>query len=73
MQLGYLQSWSAYETYRTQHPERPDPLVEFKEQLLGVLGAQVSCLPQLRAAAATSHLQQQHWQQGGMTGSMCPS
>ncbi|WIA33531.1 hypothetical protein OEZ86_006655 [Tetradesmus obliquus] len=37
--LGYLQSWSAYETYRTQHPERLDPLVEFKEQLLAVLGA----------------------------------
>jgi len=40
--LGYLQSWSSYETYRTHHPERPDPLVEFKEQLLGVLGAQDS-------------------------------
>lgn len=52
MQLGYLQSWSAYETYRTQHPERPDPLVEFKEQLLAVLGATVSCLLTLTTTAA---------------------
>jgi hypothetical protein len=42
LQLGYLQSWSAYETYRTQHPERPDPLVQFKQQLLEALGAGVS-------------------------------
>ncbi|KAF6261052.1 S-adenosyl-L-methionine-dependent methyltransferase [Scenedesmus sp. NREL 46B-D3] len=40
--LGYLRSWSAYETYRTQHPERPDPVLEFKQQLLGVLGARDS-------------------------------
>jgi hypothetical protein len=53
MQLGYLQSWSAYETYMTQHPERPDPLVEFKEQLLGVLGATVGC-PQLLKTASNS-------------------
>jgi hypothetical protein len=44
MQLGYLQSWSAYETYRTQHPERPDPLVAFKQQLLEALGAEVGAV-----------------------------
>lgn len=31
MQIGYLSSWSAYATYREQHPDLPDPLIKFKE------------------------------------------
>jgi len=30
-QIGYLSSWSAYATYREQHPDLPDPLEKFKE------------------------------------------
>eukprot|EP00882_Tetradesmus_deserticola_P026538 GHRQ01029289.1.p1 GENE.GHRQ01029289.1~~GHRQ01029289.1.p1 ORF type:complete len:248 (+),score=59.17 GHRQ01029289.1:863-1606(+) len=42
--LGYLRSWSACATYRSQHPERLDPVLEFKMQLLDVLGARVSAV-----------------------------
>ncbi|EIE23506.1 S-adenosyl-L-methionine-dependent methyltransferase [Coccomyxa subellipsoidea C-169] len=28
--IGYLSSWSAYATYREQHPDLPDPLIKFK-------------------------------------------
>lgn len=37
-QLGYLNSWSAYQTYRKQRPGEPDPLVGFRQQLLAALG-----------------------------------
>lgn len=38
MQMGYLRSWSAYVTYRKQHPDAPDPLDEFKPKLATALG-----------------------------------
>ena len=37
-QLGYASSWSAYSTYRRQHPELPDPLAAFGRRLQQVLG-----------------------------------
>ena len=37
--LGYVASWSAYATYRQQHPGRPDPLAELQQQLMAALGA----------------------------------
>lgn len=37
LQLGYLQSWSAYQTYRQQHPAAPDPLLTTKQELLEAL------------------------------------
>ncbi|KAK9824450.1 hypothetical protein WJX72_010347 [[Myrmecia] bisecta] len=36
--VGYLSSWSAYNTYRQKHPDRPDPLVQYKVDLLGACG-----------------------------------
>ena len=39
-QVGYVRSWSAYNTYRAQHPEAPDPLVGFEKDLLSALGSQ---------------------------------
>jgi hypothetical protein len=60
MQLGYLQSWSAHQTYRAQHPERPDPLLEFKQQLLEALGAKVGagfCNWQMMSCFSTVALQ----------------
>lgn len=41
VQLGYLRSWSAYATYLKEHPDLPDPLIEFKQRLLGALNAAV--------------------------------
>ena len=32
--MGYLQSWSSYNTYRKKHPERVDPLIEIRSKLL---------------------------------------
>jgi hypothetical protein len=40
-QVGYASSWSAYSIYRKQHPDKPDPLVEYKQQLLAALQAEV--------------------------------
>jgi hypothetical protein len=40
--VGYASSWSAYSIYRKQHPERPDPLVEYKARLTAALEGQVS-------------------------------
>ena len=34
LQVGYLTSWSAYNTYVSEHPERPDPLVDFKHEFM---------------------------------------
>jgi len=41
-QVGYMSSWSAYNMYRKQHPQRPDPLLEFRQQVMDALEAQVS-------------------------------
>ena len=30
MQAGFLSTWSAYNTYRQHHPDKPDPLEDFK-------------------------------------------
>uniref|UniRef100_A0A383WJ69 Methyltransferase type 11 domain-containing protein n=1 Tax=Tetradesmus obliquus TaxID=3088 RepID=A0A383WJ69_TETOB len=38
--VGYASSWSAYSIYRKQHPDRPDPLVEYRQQLLAALEAE---------------------------------
>lgn len=36
---GYISSWSAYQTYRSQHPDLPDPLPAFKTQLCSLVGS----------------------------------
>ncbi len=36
--LGYLRSWSAYQMFVAQNPEAPDPLIEFSQRLLEILG-----------------------------------
>jgi hypothetical protein len=41
MQVGYASSWSAYSIYRKQHPDMPDPLVGYTQQLLAALQAEV--------------------------------
>jgi hypothetical protein len=41
-QVGYMSSWSAYNMYRKQHPQQPDPLLEFRQQVMDALEAQVS-------------------------------
>lgn len=38
MQLGFLSSWSAYTTYKQQHPDGPDPLDAFRLLLLEAAG-----------------------------------
>ena len=38
MQIGYLRSWSAYATYREQHPDLPDPLIQFKQDFMAASG-----------------------------------
>jgi hypothetical protein len=40
--VGYASSWSAYSIYRKKHPDRPDPLVEYKARLTAALERQVS-------------------------------
>lgn len=37
--IGYLRSWSAYQTYLSSNPDLPDPLVEVGQKLLEALGA----------------------------------
>ena len=29
MQAGYLSTWSAHNSYRQRHPDKPDPLEDF--------------------------------------------
>ena len=38
VQVGYVSSWSAYATYVQKHPDRPDPLVQFREDYMKVFG-----------------------------------
>lgn len=38
LQLGFLSSWSAYNTYKRQHPDGPDPLNTFHGLLLEAAG-----------------------------------
>lgn len=40
--VGYASSWSAYSIYRKQHPDRLDPLVEYRARLTAALEGQVS-------------------------------
>lgn len=40
VQVGLVNSWSAYHTYLKQHPQQ-DPIPAFKRDLLAALGAQV--------------------------------
>jgi len=35
--VGYAASWSAYTTFRKQHPDRPDPLDAFRSQLVAAV------------------------------------
>lgn len=42
--VGYASSWSAYSLYRRQHPQAPDPLVEYRQRLAAALQAQVCVL-----------------------------
>ena len=39
MQIGYLSSWSPYSTFRHKHPEKEDPLIEFRQGLQKLVGA----------------------------------
>jgi hypothetical protein len=41
VQLGWLHSWSAYHTYLKEQPDKPDPLVQFRQDLLKACGEQV--------------------------------
>ncbi|XP_071806057.1 putative methyltransferase DDB_G0268948 [Asterias amurensis] len=36
--IGYLRSWSAYQSFSEQNPEATDPLVQFYERLTEILG-----------------------------------
>ncbi|KAF8072614.1 methyltransferase [Scenedesmus sp. PABB004] len=38
--VGYVSSWSAYAICRKTHPDRPDPLAEFRRALLDALAAE---------------------------------
>lgn len=60
-QVGYASSWSAYSIYRKQHPDRPDPLVEYRQQLLAALEAEVrqaSCVQPSLHTIAFEHMLQ---------------
>jgi hypothetical protein len=46
LQMGYIQSWSAYHAYLDQHPES-DPLPAFREELLKSLQLQVLTWPEM--------------------------
>ena len=37
-QVGYISSWSAYSTYRQKHPDRPDPLDQFRDDYMKAFG-----------------------------------
>ncbi len=37
-QVGYVRSWSAYQTFRKAHPDAADPAQELEAQLLLALG-----------------------------------
>lgn len=39
--VGYASSWSAYSIYHKQHPDRPDPLLEYRARLTAALEQQV--------------------------------
>lgn len=39
--VGYAASWSAYASYRTRWPHRPDPLLEYQARLSAALEDQV--------------------------------
>ena len=39
LQVGYLSSWSPYSTWRHRHPEREDPLIAFKAEILEACNA----------------------------------
>lgn len=34
LQIGYLSSWSPYSTWRHRHPDKEDPLIAFKAEVL---------------------------------------
>lgn len=38
-QVGYLSSWSPYSTWRHKHPEKEDPLIAVKKELLEACNA----------------------------------
>jgi hypothetical protein len=38
--MGYLESQSAYQTYRSRHPERPNPLDKVRAELEATLAGQ---------------------------------
>eukprot|EP00775_Hariotina_reticulata_P005307 gene5307-5542_t len=40
--LGWLHSWSAYHTYLKEQPDKPDPLVQFRQDLLRACGEQAT-------------------------------
>ena len=37
-QVGYLTSWSAHSTYVQRHPDRPDPLEQFRKDYKKAFG-----------------------------------
>lgn len=32
--IGFLSSWSAYNTFLSKHPDKPDPLMQFKQDFM---------------------------------------
>jgi len=38
VQVGYLTSWSAHSTYVQRHPDRPDPLEQFRKDYKKAFG-----------------------------------
>lgn len=37
LQVGWVSTWSSYSTYKRQHPDGPDPLPAFQNELLEAL------------------------------------
>lgn len=46
--VGYASSWSAYSIYRKRHPDKPDPLLEYRARLTKALEVQVGVVTPLR-------------------------
>lgn len=36
--MGHLTTWSAYMTFKKEHPDEPDPLDNFYKQAMSALG-----------------------------------
>lgn len=64
LQVGYVSSWSAYVTYKSQHPDAPDPLHSFTEQLKEATAQYLRSLPSGDEGAKVLPQQSQQHPQG---------